>query len=226
MSDSERLPIRSTASDVITRMSQRSRARAREDLGAFLAASREVRERAIEFGLEVASQSLRSVDGGIASDRLGVEEERAAMLLSAVSFAVAIVEASGSNSGDFADAVIKWLDLGDETRPALVSLGERALAMAPRIAKEHEADRLRRSGLPAFVGANIVIDLRLAHRGEVVVRAQPVAIVTLETDENDDMFHFQISTAQLDMLMGTLTRASKALKSAEQLASRVVTEGK
>jgi hypothetical protein len=187
-------------------------------------APHEIRERALAVTPEALdASSTRGSRLEIAS-AMGVGEEAAAKLFSAVSFTMSVAEVLDVTAEQFADDVVGAFKLPVEARPAILELGKTALARKPAWIENSRRAELAGEHLPQLEYFGTSIDLRIAFDEGRPSIAVPVLIAQVETDEKMRSLFFQMTARQVDDLVAELKLVAERLKKTQELASLITSK--
>jgi hypothetical protein len=220
-----------SSSEVINRLSReiadfpdRAKASARQGFQIINGLSETDRAKAIE----VMFSSLERGGGSIDIERLSNEipsltRRDAGRVLTALSFSFALLTQSEVTPTEFIEAGRENLfDAGGEITASAIA--DVVINRRATLDKAMARNRLANAVLPSLAQFDVTVDLRIRFQNEKLQEFVPVALAHIDTDTDNIEFWFQLSRADIDILLDKLTKCAREMDVSEELLNKVISQ--
>lgn len=149
---------------------------------------------------------------------LGVDEETASAIFSAISLLVALSTSRKESAEQLAQGLYEHKLLSNKGIQPIAQIIEHFLEDKDQLSKSVRIGNLAKETLPSFRRLMTSVDVRVEIRAGKVGLAVPVVIAHLITDIADNMVSFQMTKADVDALAEKFASLQKDILSAETWA--------
>jgi hypothetical protein len=178
--------------------------------------------------IEVMFSSLERGGGSIDIERLSndiptLTRRDAGRVMAALSFSFAVLTQNEVTAAEFVEAGRGNLfDAGDEvTASAIANV---VISRRATLDKAMARNRLASAVLPSLAQFDVTVDLRIRFENDKPQEFAPVALAHIDTDTDSNEFWFQLSRADISILLEKLTKCAHEMDLSEELLNKVISQ--
>lgn len=178
--------------------------------------------------IELMFSSLERGGGSIDIERLSNEIPRltrrdAGHVMAALSFSFAFLTQNEVTPAEFVEAGRGNLfDAGDELTASAIA--DIVISRRATLDKAMARNRLASAVLPSLAQFDVTVDLRIRFENEKPQEFVPVALAHIDTDTDNTEFWFQLSRADINMLLEKLTKCAREMDLSEKLLNKAISQ--
>jgi hypothetical protein len=217
------------ASEVVNRLSReiadypdRAKAAARHGFEIVSGVTEADRTKAVESMLFSFERGAGTIDTELLSNQIpSLTRRDAGRVITALSISIAFLTQNAVTAAEFVQAASGNLFDAD-CEPTVSAIADVVISRRATLDKAMARQRLATVVLPSLAEFEVTVDLRIRVENGQVQEFVPVALAHIDTDANNNEFWFQMSRADIDMLLDKLTNCAKEMDLGEELLKNAI----
>jgi hypothetical protein len=217
------------SSEVLNRLSReiadfpdRATAAARQGFEIINGLSETDRAKAVELMFSSFERGGGSIDTELLSNEIpSLTRRDAGRVMTALSFSFALLTENAVTAAEFVRAGSgKIFDTGYE--PTAAGIADIVINRRAALDKAITRNQLANAILPSLARFDVTVDLRIRFEKEKAQEFVPVALAHIDTDADNTEFWFQMSRADITMLLEKLNKCLREMELAEELLNKAI----
>jgi hypothetical protein len=219
------------SSEVLNRLSReiadfpdRGKAAARQGFEIINGLSETDRAKAVELMFLSFERGGGSLETELLSNEIpSLTRRDAGRVMTALSISFALLTQNAVTAAEFVQAGSGTIfDTGGE--PAASAIADIVISRRAALEKAMARNQLANAVMPSLARFDVTVDLRIRFENEKAQEFVPVALAHIDTDADNAECWFQLSRADITMLLEKLSRCAREMELGEELLNKAISK--
>ena len=182
------------------------------------------RATAVELMFSSFERGGGSIDTELLSNAIpSLTRRDAGRVMTALSFSFALLTQNVVTAAEFVQAGSG--NLFDPTcEPTAAAIADIVISRRAALDRAMARNQLANAVLPSLARFDVTVDLRIRFENEKLQEFVPVALAHIDTDADNTEFWFQMSRADITVLLDKLTKCAREMELGDQLLNKTIAD--